>query len=81
MADGALMINVLSKKSRRKTQSFDLDESTKISVTKLSMQLLNFRGRIFAQFFCLPVCAFFRYYPSAYFSKALMKKIGTCICL
>jgi hypothetical protein len=55
VADRALMINVLSKKLRRKTKSFDLvmpfkfDESTQINVAKLSMQLLNFRGRIFAQ--------------------------------
>jgi hypothetical protein len=50
------MINVLSKKFSRKTKSFDLvmpfefDESKQINVTKLSMQLLNFRGRIFALF-------------------------------
>jgi hypothetical protein len=49
------MIDVLSKKSRLKTKSldlvipFELDQSTKINVTKLSVQLLNFRGRIFAQ--------------------------------
>ena len=55
VTDRALMINVLSKKPRWKTQSFDLvipfelDQSTKINVTKLSVQLLNFRGRIFAQ--------------------------------
>ena len=64
VADRALMINVLSKKLRRKTKSFDLvmpfkfDKSTQINVTKLSMQLLNFRGRIFAQLEC--GCAFSR---------------------
>jgi hypothetical protein len=55
VTDRSLMINVLSKKPRWKTYNidlvipFELDQSTKINVTKLSMQLMNFRERIFAQ--------------------------------
>jgi hypothetical protein len=53
--DRSLVINVLSQNLGRKTQRFDLVvslelyESTKVNVTKLSMQLLHFRRRIFTQ--------------------------------
>ena len=61
VADLALVINVLSQKLGRKTQSFDhivsleLYESTKVNVNKLCMQLNHFCRRIFKKITKQPV--------------------------